>query len=303
MRYIKIGKSYPLGESPDSHLTRLLPSSIPWFVQPALQYLLFTLRRFDDAAVAEAWLIFQRWPDGVFCPACGGDRIAQPIDRRPFPYRCHSCYLQFGIKTRSPLRCSKLSLTAWVQAIYLSSAVINPVGLDTRAILAITPRAARNLVWRIREAWDVAHETAPHDAQVEAPLNLIGRARTSQRGQVVLPPRIPTAPETLRDLSLLAPLGPLVVLRPRETVRGLRLGGKSDLAGGRKRVPEVSHRFHQSEGSGSTVAVEETDRRPVRSPTDIFRPAPSSSPTVNRKEEREKQSCSIPGKTTLNGSP
>ena len=207
MRYIKIGKSYPLGESPDSHLTRRLPSSIPWFVQPALQYLLFTLRRFDDAAVAEAWLISQRCPDGVFCPVCGGDSIAHPIDRRPFSYRCRSCCLQFGVKTRSLLRCSKLSLTAWVQAIYLSSAVINPVGLDTRAILTITPRAARNLAWRIREAWDVAHETAPHDAQVEGPLNLIGRARTSQRGQVVLPPRIPTAPETSRDLSSSGSLG------------------------------------------------------------------------------------------------
>ncbi len=202
VRYIKIGKSYPLGESPDSHLTRLLPSSIPWFVQPALQYLLFTLRRFDDAAVAEAWLISQRWPDGVFCPACGGDSIAQPIDRRPFPYRCRSCCLQFGIKTRSPLRCSKLSLTAWVQAIYLSSAVINPVGLDTRAILTITPRTARNLAWRIREAWDVDPVNDPQALQDEVPLSLIGRARTSQRGQVVLPPRIPTAPENIaRSIS------------------------------------------------------------------------------------------------------
>lgn len=197
MRCTYIGSSYPATDSSDTILSLGRSSSIPWFVQSALQYLFVTLRRFDDAAVAEAWLTSQRWPDGVFCPACGGDSIAQPIDRRPFPYRCRSCCLQFGIKTRSPLRCSKLSLTAWVQGIYLSSAVINPVGLDTRAILTITPRAARNLAWRIREAWDVAHETDPHDAQVSAPINLIGRARTSQRGQVVLPPRIPTAPENI----------------------------------------------------------------------------------------------------------
>lgn len=197
MRCTYIGSSYPETDSSDTTSSLGRSSSIPWFVQPALQYLLVTLRRFDDAAVAEAWLTSQRWPDGVFCPACGGHSVAQPIDRRPFPYRCRSCRLQFGVKTRSALKSSKISLTAWVQGIHLSSGVVNLVGLDTRSILTITPRAARSLAWRIREAWDIDPVNDPQALQNEVPLSLIGRARTSQRGQVVLPHRIPTAPENI----------------------------------------------------------------------------------------------------------
>jgi len=197
VRYIKIGETHPVEDSSYITSASRQPKSIPWFAQAALQYAVVTLRRFDNASVAEDWLTAQRWPSGVRCPECGGANIAEPIDRRPVPYRCRRCLVQFGVKTRSSLGGSKLPLTVWAQGIFISSAIVNPVGLDTRAILTITPRAAWNLAWRIREAWDVAHKADLRDQREQEPVALAGHARSLERGRLVLPPRIPTAPENI----------------------------------------------------------------------------------------------------------
>ena len=231
MRYIHIGSSYPTADSSDTTSSLLRHPRIPWFVQAALQYLLVTLRRFDDASVAEAWLTSQRWPEGVRCPDCGGANIAEPASRSPVPYRCRLCLAQFSIKSYCAMRGSKLPLAVWAQGIHLSSAIVNPVGLDTRAILTISPRAAWNLAWRIREAWDIEHKA---DLREEGLTVLAGRARGLKDGRLVLPPRIPTAPENIARSLFRLPAHHLWLYDRQDQDEMPRPGGSSQSASGRE---------------------------------------------------------------------
>lgn len=112
------------------------------------------IRRFEDESYAEAWLAAQRWPDGVRCPACQSFRVAEARDRMPLPYRCRDCRYQFSVKSHSAMHRSRLPVSVWAQAFYLSSAITNPTNVDLRMILTISTRSAWHLAHRIREAWD-----------------------------------------------------------------------------------------------------------------------------------------------------
>ena len=118
------------------------------------QALLDTLQRYENESLAEAWLIAQRWPDGVCCPKCGSDNIARPPDNKPMPYRCRGCRTQFSVKSHSALRSSKHSLGTWVQAFHICSALSNPTAVDIRDVLSVTNKAGWNLAMRIHEAWE-----------------------------------------------------------------------------------------------------------------------------------------------------
>ena len=47
-------------------------------------------RRFPDDATAKAWLIEQRWPDGVACPHCGSMNVQSGAKHKTMPYRCRA---------------------------------------------------------------------------------------------------------------------------------------------------------------------------------------------------------------------
>ena len=116
--------------------------------------LLDILRRYENESLAEAWLTARRWPDGIRCPRCDSDSIAQPPGRIPMPYRCRACRTQFSVKSHSALRSSKHSLGTWVQALHICSAFSNPNAVDMRDVLPVTNKAAWNLAMRIHEAWE-----------------------------------------------------------------------------------------------------------------------------------------------------
>ena len=118
------------------------------------QALLNLLRRYENEELAEAWIIAQRWPNGVHCPECGSDDIAEPPDRIPMPYRCRSCRTQFSVKSHSALKASKLPLSVWVQALHICSALSNPDAVDIRDVLPVTNKSGWNLAMRIHESWE-----------------------------------------------------------------------------------------------------------------------------------------------------
>ena len=130
------------------------PASAKEHSIPVDQALLDLLRRYENESLAEAWLIAQRWPNGIRCPKCYSDNIARPPDSKPMPYRCRGCRTQFSVKSHSALRSSKHSLGTWVQAFHICSAVSNPDAVDIRDILPITNKAAWNLAMRIHESWE-----------------------------------------------------------------------------------------------------------------------------------------------------
>ena len=118
------------------------------------QALLNLLRRYENEELAEAWLIAQRWPNGVRCPKCDSDNIARPPDSKPMPYRCRGCRTQFSVKSHSALRSSKHSLGTWVQAFHICSALSNPDAVDIRDVLPVTNKSGWNLAMRIHESWE-----------------------------------------------------------------------------------------------------------------------------------------------------
>ena len=118
------------------------------------QTLLDILLRYGNESLAEAWLVAQRWPNGVHCPQCDSDNVARSPDSKPMPYRCRNCRTQFSVKSHSALRSSKHSVGTWVQALHLCSAVSNPDAADMRDILPVTNKASWNLAMRIHEAWE-----------------------------------------------------------------------------------------------------------------------------------------------------
>jgi transposase-like protein len=67
------------------------------------------------------WIEGLRWPDGRFCPHCGGLEswpITGPSARDGL-YECKACRRQFTATTRTPLHSTKLPLRVWIEAMCL----------------------------------------------------------------------------------------------------------------------------------------------------------------------------------------
>ena len=188
-----------LHERPRPASERAHTTSIP-------QILFDTLRRYGNESLAEAWLVAQRWPNGIHCPQCDSDNIARPPDRKPLPYRCRTCRTQFSVKSHSALRSSKHALGIWVQAFHLCSAFSNPDAVDMRDILPVTNKAAWNLAMRIQEAWEFYRrepQALNHQKQLSSNSALIRQRRVqitirkSTRPRRVLPPPISDSAEVI----------------------------------------------------------------------------------------------------------
>ena len=107
-------------------------------------------RRFPDDATAEAWLIEQRWPDGVACPHCGSTNVQSGAKHKTMPYRCREkeCAKRFSLKTGTVMEGSKLGFQVWVIATYLMSTNLKSVS---------SMKLPRDLEINQRSAWFLAH--------------------------------------------------------------------------------------------------------------------------------------------------
>lgn len=112
------------------------------------------MRMFPDDATAEEWFAKTRWPDGVFCPACGCNDIQERPTRKPQPYRCRSCRKDFSVKTGTLMHNSKLGCQVWAVAICLLVTGLKGVSsMKLHRDLGITQKTAWHLAHRIRETW------------------------------------------------------------------------------------------------------------------------------------------------------
>ena len=110
------------------------------------------LEMFPDEASAEAWFEKLLWPEGVRCPGCESDNIQARPTRKPLPYRCRSCRMDFSVRTGTLLHRSHLPLRKWVFAIYL---ICRPKGIASTQLardLGVTQKTAWYLGHRIRQA-------------------------------------------------------------------------------------------------------------------------------------------------------
>ena len=107
-----------------------------------------------DEAVAEAWLVARRWPNGIRCAHCDSAYIAECVNRRPQPYWCDDCRRYFSVKTHSVMHRSPLNCRVWVAAVYLMLTSLKGVASTKLARdLGITQKSAWHLGHRIRAAF------------------------------------------------------------------------------------------------------------------------------------------------------
>lgn len=108
---------------------------------------------FPDDKTAEEWFAKQRWPNGVFCPACGSNRTS-PAKHKTMPYRCKDCDKRFSVKYGTVIENSSLGYRVWAFAVYMMTTRIRGVSsMELYRTLGITQKTAWFLGHRIREAW------------------------------------------------------------------------------------------------------------------------------------------------------
>ena len=74
------------------------------------------MRKFPDDAAAEAWIVQQRWPDGIRCPRCDSDNVQSNVKHPSMPYRCRLCRKFFSYRTGTVMQGSNLGAQVWVVA-------------------------------------------------------------------------------------------------------------------------------------------------------------------------------------------
>ena len=110
---------------------------------------------FADEARAEQMFIEARWPNGIACPSCGSLTIKERPTRKPAPFRCYDCRMDFSVKTGTVMHGSNLPLSKWGLAMYLMSTSLKGVSsMKLHRDLGITQKAAWHLNHRIRKAWE-----------------------------------------------------------------------------------------------------------------------------------------------------
>ena len=110
---------------------------------------------FTDAEFTEQWFVDQRWSDGVQCPRCDSPNIQHRANRKPQPFRCNDCRMDFSVKTYSLMHSSPLPLKTWGMALYLLTTNLKGVSsMKLHRDLGVTQKTAWHLAHRIRKAWD-----------------------------------------------------------------------------------------------------------------------------------------------------
>lgn len=105
-----------------------------------------------DEAAAYAWIERIVWPQGPVCPRCGrGDRIGalHGASVHLGTYKCYACRKPFSFRSGTPFHASNVSLTRWLQALYLCRDGEIPRPSVLQAALGITAKTAAALRRRL----------------------------------------------------------------------------------------------------------------------------------------------------------
>lgn len=108
-------------------------------------------QKYPDAESARKYLESRLWPNGVVCPDCKTkERIGT---RKGGFYRCHSCKLDFTVRTGTIFERSHVALHKWLYAMYLL--VTARKGISSMQLakeIGITQKSAWFVLQRLREA-------------------------------------------------------------------------------------------------------------------------------------------------------
>ena len=111
---------------------------------------------FADKDAAREYLEATRWPDGAFCPHCGGTEKCKLLlgkSHRPGLYQCGDCRKQFTVTVGTVFERSKVPLHKWLLASHLMAS--SKKGISAHQLhrsIGVTYKTAWFMFHRIREA-------------------------------------------------------------------------------------------------------------------------------------------------------
>lgn len=110
---------------------------------------------FPDDDTADQWFMEERWPHGVACPLCSGERVTERKNARgKKAWRCNDCRRDFTTKTGTLMQGSNLGCRTWALAIYLLTTNLKGVtSAKLASDLNTTHKSAWHLAMRIRETY------------------------------------------------------------------------------------------------------------------------------------------------------
>src|SRR6202140_5131382 len=118
---------------------------------------------FHNEAAAFARLEAIVWPDGPFCPKCGGfDRITPVKGARMGLRRCGPCKREFTVTVGTIFERSHIKLHIWFQAAHLMAS--SKKGISAHQLhrtLKVTYKTAWFMEHRLREAMRELHPNGP----------------------------------------------------------------------------------------------------------------------------------------------
>ena len=113
---------------------------------------------FPDDDSCRAYLERIRWPNGVRCPRCDGDKISRLDSRRQFTCTRKACRFRFSVTAGTIFHKSRIGLRKWFLAVYLMSDAKKSVSsLQLSRELRISTECAWHMTMRIREAMREDH--------------------------------------------------------------------------------------------------------------------------------------------------
>ncbi len=136
------------------------------------------LQTFPDNHTAEAWIIEQRWPQGVYCPYCGSFNVQTGSRHKTMPFRCREkeCAKFFSTRTGTIMECSKIGFQDWIITIFLFTTSLKSVSsMKLHRDLGITQKSAWFLAHRLRTA--LAIESGAFFGPVEVDESYFGGLR------------------------------------------------------------------------------------------------------------------------------
>jgi transposase-like protein len=116
----------------------------PQTLQDAIVY-------FADAGTAHAFMVTQRWPNGVICPHCAATEPSFLSTRRI--WKCRACHKQFSVKVGTIFEDSPIGLDKWLPCVWMLVNCKNGVSsYEIGRALGVTQKTAWFMLHRIRLA-------------------------------------------------------------------------------------------------------------------------------------------------------
>jgi transposase-like protein len=130
------------------------------------------VEQFGSEDKCASYLEELRWPDGVNCPRCSGEKISRIKTRRQF--ESDACRYQFSVRVGTLFQDSKLPLWKWFLAVYVMGESKKGVSANQlKRMLGVSYKTAWFLCHRIRAAMHEENAAMLHGI-VEADETYVG---------------------------------------------------------------------------------------------------------------------------------